>query len=164
MAGKDRMEAFLREHGMSFEERHHPRYFTAQEVAASEHVSGRRFGKAVMVMAEGKPVTLVLPAQRQVDLRKAATALGVKDIRLATSDELVRAFPDCEEGAVSPFGNLYNLPVWVDASLARQKDIVLEAGTHSETLDVHYVDFERSVHPAVAELSRAEEPHHARAR
>ena len=110
---KDRLETYLREKRVPFEVRHHPRAVTAQEVAASEHVPGKMLAKTVMVLADGEMVMLALPAPYQVDIEKASTALGVGEVRLAREEEFEGAFPDCELGATPPFGNLYDLPVYV---------------------------------------------------
>jgi len=153
---KDRLEAYLREKRVPFEVRHHPRAITAQEVAASEHVPGKMLAKTVMVLADGKMVMLALPAPYQVDMEKAGPALGVGEVRLAQEEEFEGAFPDCEVGAMPPFGNLYDLPVYVEETLAEDEIIVFRAGTHTDTMSVRYADFERLVEPAVAELARRE--------
>ena len=111
MECRDRLEDYLRKNGVPFEVQHHPRAITAQEVAASEHVPGRMLAKVVMVLADGEMVMLTLPAPYQVDLEKVGKMLGAEEARLADEEEFEGAFPDCEIGAMSPFGNLYDLPV-----------------------------------------------------
>jgi Ala-tRNA(Pro) deacylase len=149
---KDRLEAYLREKQVPFEVRHHPRAITAQEVAASEHVPGKMLAKTVMVLAEGKMVMLALPASYQVDVDKAGKVLGV-EVRLAHEEEFENTFPDCEVGAMPPFGNLYEVPVYVEAALAEDETIVFRAGTHTDTMSVSYADFERLVEPTIAEFA-----------
>ena len=146
MECRDRLENYLRENQVPFEEQHHPRAVSAQEVAASEHVPGRMLAKTVMVM-------LALPAPYQVDLEKAAAALGVDDARLAEEEEFEDSFPDCEVGAMPPFGNLYGVPVYVEKTLAEDETIVFRSGTHTETMSVSYSDFERLVEPTVAQFA-----------
>ena len=146
---KDRLEAYLREKQVPFEVRHHPRAITAQEVAASEHVPGKMLAKTVMVLADGKMVMLALPAPYQVDVDKAGKVLGV-EVRLAHEEEFENTFPDCEVGAMPPFGNLYEVPVYVEAALAEDETIVFRAGTHTDTMSVSYADFERLVEPTIA--------------
>lgn len=153
---KDRLEAYLREKQVPFEVRHHPRAITAQEVAASEHVPGKMLAKTVMILADGKMVMLALPAPYQVDMEKASTALGAGEVRLAQEEEFEGSFPDCEVGAMPPFGNLYDLPVYVEETLAEDETIVFRAGTHTDTMSVTYADFERLVEPTVAEFARRE--------
>jgi Ala-tRNA(Pro) deacylase len=149
---KDRLEAYLREKQVPFEVRHHPRAITAQEVAASEHVPGKMLAKTVMVLADGKMVMLALPAPYQVDMDKAGKVLGV-EVRLAHEEEFESTFPDCEVGAMPPFGNLYEVPVYVEAALAEDETIVFRAGTHTDTMSISYADFERLVEPTIAEFA-----------
>jgi Ala-tRNA(Pro) deacylase len=149
------LEDYLRENRIPFETQHHPRAVTAQEVAASEHVPGKMLAKTVMVLADREMVMLALPASYQVDLGKAATALGVKEARLAEEEEFEDTFPDCEIGAMPPFGNLYGVPVYVDETLAEDETIVFRSGTHTDTMSVSYADFERLVEPTIAEFARS---------
>jgi Ala-tRNA(Pro) deacylase len=151
---RDRLENYLRENQVRFEEHHHPRAVSAQEVAASEHVPGRMLAKTVMVLADREMVMLALPAPYQVDLEKAAAALGVDEARLAEEEEFSNSFLDCEVGAMPPFGNLYGVPVYVEKTLAEDETIVFRSGTHTETMSVSYSDFERLVEPTVAQFAR----------
>ena len=150
---KERLEAFLRQNKIPFQVVHHPLAYTAQEVAAAEHVPGRMLAKVVMALADGKMVMLALPAPSRVDLAKAASTLGTKEVRLAHEEEFAAAFPDCEVGAMPPFGNLYDLPVFVDKALTEDEDIVFNAGTHTDTISMKYADYERLVKPAVGDFA-----------
>jgi Ala-tRNA(Pro) deacylase len=147
---RDRLENYLRENQVRFEEHHHPRAVSAQEVAASEHIPGRMLAKTVMVLADREMVMLALPAPYRVDLEKAAAALGVDEARLAKEEAFADTFSDCEVGAMPPFGNLYGVPVYVEKTLAEDETIVFRSGTHTETMSVSYSDFERLVEPTVA--------------
>jgi Ala-tRNA(Pro) deacylase len=144
MRCKERLEAYLREQGVPFQIQHHPIAFTAQEVAAAEHIPSRMVVKVVMVVADGKPVMLALRATDRVDLRKLAAVLGVTDVRLAEEREL---------GAMPPFGNLYGMPVYVDTALAEDETIIFQAGTHTDTMSLKYADFTRLVQPTVADFA-----------
>jgi Ala-tRNA(Pro) deacylase len=150
---RDRLENYLRENQVPFEEQHHPRAVSAQEVAASEHVPGRMLAKTVMVLGDGEIAMLALPAPYQVDLEKAAAVLGVDEARLAQEEEFKDTFSDCEIGAMPPFGNLYGVPVYVEKTLAEDETIVFRSGTHTETMSVSYSDFERLVEPTVAQFA-----------
>ena len=150
---KERLEAYLRENHIPFQVQHHPLAYTAQEIAESEHVSGNNFAKVVVVFASGKMVMLALPASHKVDIAKASELFG--DLRLAEEDEFEIAFPDCEVGAMPPFGNLYGLTVFVDRTLADDDAIVFQAGTHTDTISMKYADFERLVRPIEAEFAQA---------
>ncbi len=149
----DRLEQYLREQGVAYEMQHHPLVYTAQEVAASEHVSGKELAKTVIARADDRLVMVVLPATRTVHLGKLAAALGAGQTRLAEEREFSADFPDCEVGAMPPFGNLYGVPVYVDQSLAADERIVFRAGTHTGTLRVAYADFARLVGPTVVDIS-----------
>jgi Ala-tRNA(Pro) deacylase len=153
MSCKDKLEAFLREHSVPFEVRHHPPAYTAQRVAQAEHVSGRMVVKVVMAFADGKMVMLALPAHRNANLAKAAEVAGAKEVRLAHEDEFAAAFPDCDVGAMPPFGNLYEIPVYVDSELAEDETIIFNAGTHEDTIHMKFEDFRQLVEPTMADLS-----------
>ena len=153
---KQRLEDYLRENAVPYESQHHARAITAQEVAATEHVPGRMFAKTVMVTADtGEAVMLILPAPYHVNPEKAAAALGTGEVLLAEEERFADVFFDCEVGAMPPFGNLYDVPVYVDKTLAEDETIVFRAGTHTDTMSVSYADFERLVEPTLAEFADA---------
>jgi Ala-tRNA(Pro) deacylase len=154
MGCKEDVEAYLRENKVPFEVQHHAVAYTAQEVAAAEHVPGRMLAKVVMLLGDGKLSMFVLPAPARVDLEKAASVLGAKDVRLAHEDEFADRFAGCEVGAMPPFGSLYDVPLYADKSLAEDETIVFEAGTHTDTMSMKYADFERVAKPTVAEFAR----------
>jgi Ala-tRNA(Pro) deacylase len=96
----------------------------------------------------------VLPASHRADMTKVAAALGVSNAWLADEREFATIFPDCEIGAMPPFGNLYDVPVFVDWSLTEDKTIVFQAGTHTDTIRMLYADYARLVEPAVVDIVR----------
>jgi Ala-tRNA(Pro) deacylase len=112
------------------------------------------FAKVVMATTNGDLVMLVLPAPSVVDVGKVAEVVG-EDVRLASESEIATTFADCEPGAMPPFGNLYDLPVYVDLALGRNERIVFRAGTHSVTMSVAYDEFERPAGPTVADIGVA---------
>ena len=146
---KQRLEGYLRERGVAYVSHHHAMAVTAQEVAAVEHVPGKMFAKTVMVFADDELAMLVLPAPHHVNPARAAEALAVGAVRLAGEGDFEESFPDCEVGAMPPFGNLYDVPVYVDEALTEDEEIVFRAGTHTDTMTVAYADFERLVQPEV---------------
>lgn len=154
MSCKDRLEEYLRENGVPFQVQHHARVFTAQEVAAAEHIPGHQLVKVVIAVADNKAVMLALPASYRVDQTRAAKLLGVGELRLATEQEFAATFPDCEVGAMPPFGNLYGVDVYVDEALTNDETVVMRAGTHTDTLSLRYADFARLVHPNVGQFGR----------
>ena len=148
-----KVQDYLREQGIPFQAREHPPAYTAQEVAAEEHVSGYMLAKTVTVKSSQGFALCVLPASYKLDLAKAAKALKAKEVRLADEDEMAKLFPDAEVGAEPPFGNLYNLPTLVDRRLAADEEIVFQAGTHREAVQMKYADFARLAKPTEADLA-----------
>ena len=134
----------------------HKRSYTSQGTAAVLHVSGREFAKCVILRTgEGKMVMAVLPGPRHVNLNLAKKAVGAEYLELAKEKDFAPMFPGCEAGAEPPFGNLFSLPTYVDASLTADEEIIFNAGTHTETIRMRYADYERLVNTVVSTLSRA---------
>ena len=152
-ACKGRLEALLRGQKVSYETQHHPVAYTAQEVAASEHVSGELVVKVVMVLADGELVMTAVPAPYHLNLDRLRTVLSAQEVRLATEDEFAGTFPDCEIGAMPPFGYLYGVPLYADASLTEDESIYFNAGTHTDTMSMRYDDYARIVQPSVADFA-----------
>ncbi|HEX5831712.1 MAG TPA: YbaK/EbsC family protein [Gemmatimonadaceae bacterium] len=125
---------------------HSPAY-TAQEVAASAHVPGKAMAKTVVAKLDGKPALVVLPAREKVNLEQLRASTGAREAELATEQEFATLFPECELGAMPPFGNLYGLDTYVTTSLAVDDEIAFNAGSHTELVRMPYRDFERIVHP-----------------
>jgi Ala-tRNA(Pro) deacylase len=153
MKCRERLESYLRQQQVAFDVQQHRTAYTAQEVAESEHIPGRLVAKTVVAWADGQLALLVLPASLQVELARLNVALGAKATRFAHEAEFVDAFPDCEVGAMPPFGNLYDLPVYVDKSLTEDEVIVFPAGTHTETMSVRYADYAQLVKPTIVEFA-----------
>jgi Ala-tRNA(Pro) deacylase len=156
----EKLRRHLDEHHVRYEARVHPTAYTAQEIAAVEHVTGRDFAKVVMAATSTGPVMAVLPATRRLDLLKLAALLHADHpVRLAHEDEFAHLFAPCEPGAMPPFGNLFGVPVYVDRSLSEEDTIVFQAGTHADAVRMRYADFARLVQPIVGDftLVRAED-------
>ena len=126
--------------------------FTAVEVAASAHVAGRDFAKTIVVRIDDSFAMVVLPASRRLVLADLRELLQAPPARLATEAEFRDLFPDCEVGAMPLFGNLYGLQVYVAESLAQEKEIAFNAGTHTEVIKLDYLDFDELVHPVVLDF------------
>lgn len=148
-----KLQELLDREGVSYEVLSHPPAYTAQEVAQAQHVPGRELAKVVVVRGSQGFALLVLPAIYKVDLARAQAALGDPQARLATEQEFRSLFPDCEVGAMPPFGNLFGLPVYVDQTLAQDETIVFNAGTHTQTVRMRYADFVRLVGPKPASFA-----------
>jgi Ala-tRNA(Pro) deacylase len=131
----------------------HPPAYTAQEMAAEEHVSGKMIAKAVIVESGGKYAICALPANCKLDMRKVAKALNFKSVRLADETEMARLFPDVEVGAEPPLGNLWDLPTLVDTHLAADEEIVFQGGTHRNAVRMRYEDYFTLTHPSVADIA-----------
>lgn len=145
-----KLKDFLDANHVVYEVRSHQRAFTAQEVAAAQHVRGREVAKVVILRAGDEYVMAVLPAPYHVGIARLGEGTGKHDLRLATEAELGRLFPGCEPGAMPPFGNLYGVPVWVDRSLTQDEEIFFNAGNHEQTVHLSYGDFARLVQPRIA--------------
>ena len=143
---------FLDQSKVRYEILHHPEAFTAQELAAIEHVKGKYHAKVVMVKADGGLVMAVLPADQRVDLEALDRATG-KRTALATEAEFRAVFLDCAVGAMPPFGNLYNVVTYVDKSLTEDEFIMFEAGTHTDAIKMSYGDYARLATPIVASFA-----------
>jgi len=146
---------FLETERVAYEVLTHEKAYTAQGVAASLHVRGRDFAKAIVLKArDGRPLMAVIPGPRHVDLGALGKLVG-SPVEMASEEEFAALFPGCELGAEPPFGSLYKLPVYLDESLLEDREIVCNAGSHTEAIRMKRVDFERLVHPIVARLSTA---------
>ena len=154
MPAKKLME-FLDSHQVKYVCITHSTAYTAQEVAALAHIRGRDMAKTVIVKLDGKVAMAVLPASKQVDLSLLKAVAGAETAALATEAEFRGKFPECETGAMPPFGNLYGVPVFVEESLTKDKEISFNAGTHNELMRISYSDFERLVQPTVTRFSSA---------
>ena len=131
---------------------HSPEY-TAQEIAASAHIPGKDLAKTVIVKIDGDFAMAVLPASMHVSLTSLREAAGASDAEIATEEEFETLFPDCELGAMPPFGNLYDMPVYAAKELTEDTEIAFNAGTHSELVRLAYSDFDKLVHPKVVTLN-----------
>ena len=148
-----KLRDFLNEHGVKYATIIHSPAFTAQEIAASAHVPGKELAKTVMVELDGKMAMAVLPASHKVNLDELREAAGASQLKLACEKEFADLFPGCEIGAMPPFGNLYNMDVYVAPALAEDEFIAFNAGSHTELIRLAYADFERLVQPKVIEFA-----------
>jgi Ala-tRNA(Pro) deacylase len=139
--------------GIRFEELHHREAYTAQDVAHHEHVSGHRVAKVVVVMADGRPVELVLPASLQVNMDRVKTVLHAHEIRLASEEEMARVFTDCAVGATPPLRHWKDVEVLMDRALNVEGDILFQAGTHTDAILLNFRDWYEMVKPQVATFS-----------
>jgi Ala-tRNA(Pro) deacylase len=153
------IERYVTSHGVPFTPIHHHAAFTAQEEAAAAHVPGREWAKTVVCLADGKPILAMLPAHFHVDVNALKALAKATWVRLATEHELAGLYPDCDTGAMAPFGEMYGQDVYMDESLSADPEIVFHAGTHADAMRMRLSDFLTLVHPI---CGRFAEPGHRR--
>ncbi|HPX56001.1 MAG TPA: YbaK/EbsC family protein [Syntrophales bacterium] len=148
-----KLREFLDNQGIKYVTIRHSTAYTAQEIAESAHLPGKEMAKTVMVKIDGKMAMIVLPATRHVDFDLLKAVVSSKNVVLADESEFKDRFPDCEIGAMPPFGNLYDMDVYVEKSLADDEYICFNAGSHTELFRLAYRDYERLVNPRPARFA-----------
>ena len=149
------LHAYLNHERVHYDVLPHPAAFRALTVAQMLKTPEKEMAKVVIVKVDTRFVMTVLPASWKVDLHRLRAVFAGHQVRLATEGEITDLFPDCELGAMPPFGNLYRIPVYVDRSLTEDEEIVFQAGTHSDAIRMRYWDFASLVFPVVAQFHRA---------
>jgi Ala-tRNA(Pro) deacylase len=148
-----KLRKFLDAHHIKYLVISHSLAYTAQGIAALTHVSGKKLAKTVIVKIDGILAMAVVPASLHVDLSRLKNLTAARTVEIASEQEFKDAFPDCETGAMPPFGNLYDMAVYADASFAENEEITFSAGTHRELVRMHWVDMVRFVNPLIADLT-----------
>ncbi len=151
-----KLKNYLDENNIRYVTIKHSNAYTAQEIAARTHISGKELAKTVMIKIDRKMAMAVLPASYKVDFALLQEVFGKEKVALATEEEFKYFFPDCEVGAMPPFGNLYDLEVFVAESLAEDKTIAFNAGSHTELIQMSFEDFDRLVQPRIFHFSHKE--------
>ena len=150
-----RLKHYLDDHKVKYVIIKHSLAYTAQEIAESAHIHGQELAKTVMVNIDGNMAMAILPASEKVNLSLLKLAAGASKVRLAREDEFRDKFPECELGAMPPFGNLYGMEVFAAETLAADEEIVFSAGSHTELIRMAYKDFEHLVQPRIVKLTPA---------
>jgi Ala-tRNA(Pro) deacylase len=145
----ERLRSFLDSQRTEYSVTVHPQAYTARELAAVEHLPAQEVAKTVVVFGDGEYRMIVVPANKLVDFQEVRVALGLNHLRLATEEELAKLFPDCEVGAMPPFGELYGIEVYLDPSIAGEETIAFNAGTHRDVVHMRVAEFRRLARPAV---------------
>lgn len=148
-----KLKEFLDSHNIKYVVIAHSLAYTAPEIAALTHIPGRELAKTVIVKVDGALAMAVVTASQHVDLALLKAATGAKTVAVATEDEFKERFPDCETGAMPPFGNLFGMAVFADASLTRDKEIAFNAGSHRELVRIAWNDFVRLVQPRLISMA-----------
>ena len=143
-----RLKTFLDENNIQYEVITHPKAYTAQRIASTAHISGKMMIKSVVIKMDDQYALAVLPANDRVSFQLFSNALDSK-IRLASEDEFRELFPDCETGAMPPFGNLYGLPTYVSTDLDNEDEIIFNACNHVELIRMNYKDYIQLVQPKI---------------
>ncbi len=133
--------------------------YTADEVARSAHVAGKELAKTVVVWIDGSMALVVLPASHMIDFTLLRTQSGAKNVELANESEFRDRFPECEVGAMPPFGNLFSMRTFVASTLKEDKEILFNAGSHRELVRMGYDDFERLAHPTIVPFTFRKKSH-----
>ncbi len=149
-----RLKEFLDKNNVKYVVISHSRAFTAAAIGAITHIPGKEIAKTVMVRLDGKLAMVVVPGSRSVDLNALKTVIPAQTATIVPEPEFSDAFPDCEVGAMPPFGVLYDLPVYVDEMLTKDEEIAFNAGSHRELVRLSYKDFERLAKPKVVKIVR----------
>ncbi len=136
----------------------HALAYTSQQIASISHIRGKELAKTVMVKIDGKMAMVVLPASYKVDLELVKRAARAKIVALANESEFTEMFPECDAGAMPPFGNLYNMDVYVEEKLTEDAEIAFNAGSHLELIKLAYKDFERLVKPRIGKYTTSKVP------
>jgi Ala-tRNA(Pro) deacylase len=152
MPGK-RVKEFLDSHQVKYISVTHSPAYTAQQIAKVAHIPTKELAKTVMIKIDGKMSMAVLPADRKVDFDLLKHKTGTDRVELASEQEFKTLFPDCEVGAMPPFGNLYEMEVYVHEALAEDEEIGFNAGSHLEIIKMAYKDFESLVKPKIVDIS-----------
>jgi Ala-tRNA(Pro) deacylase len=149
-----RVDELLTRNHVPFERLTHPTAYTAGSVAQALHVPGREMAKTVLLRTTRGYALAVLPATHRVDLDCLQRDLGeTQQVEMASEDEMDQLFPDCERGAMTPFGSLYKIPTVVDEELTRDDSIVFEAQCHDEAIRMKYRDYESMEHPRIGHFA-----------
>lgn len=144
---------YLDEKGCAYKVTEHKPVYTAEQLASAEHVSGRQVAKPVVIRADGRFYLCVLPADRRIDLYALQKHLKAKNVRLADEREMNQLFADAELGAEPPLGNLYNLPTLMDKKLAKDKEILFQAGSHEQAVWMSMKQYKKLADPVIGSFS-----------
>lgn len=152
MWNDNRVRTLLEEEKLDYERMTHRDAFTARDVAAASHVPERQVAKAAVVRdGGGRYLMAVVPATCRLDLEALARASGHGDLTIATEEEVLRLFPDCERGAIPPFGNLYDIPTFVDSCLSEVPEVFF-AADRREVVGMRFADYQRAARPMVGQF------------
>ena len=149
-----RLQPYLDRMGIQYQMLRHDEVYTAQDLAQTEHVSGHKVIKPVLVQADGQFVLCAVPASCRVDMNELRKQLGAEEMKLADEQTLAQVFEDCELGAEPPIGAIFGLPTVMDDSLADQETVTFQSGSHAEAITIALSDYRRIAQPGIAHFAR----------
>ncbi|HEX2866915.1 MAG TPA: YbaK/EbsC family protein [Ignavibacteriales bacterium] len=149
-----KVKEFLEKTDIHYKNINHPLAFTAQETAASIHIKGKEFAKTVMIRIDGQLAMAVLPASHRIDFEMLKSILDADEVRLCSETEFRSKFPECEAGAMPPFGTLYDMDVYMAKCLLNNKEIFFNAGSHTDAIELTMDEFNRTVNPIVLDFTK----------
>lgn len=149
------VQQFLTDKCAGYEAIQHRDTYDAQRLAQELHTPGSDVAKTVLLRADHGflYIVAVLPATKTVDFDKVSAAFGGAQIDLATELEIKERCPDCEIGALPPFGSEYGMKTLVERSLTNDEEIVFEGNNHHEAIRMRYEDFQRIEEPLIAQFA-----------
>jgi len=148
------LQTYLDEHGVNYRLSRHQAAYTSQDLAASEHISGKKVIKPVVIRADGEWIMCALPASYRIDLDELKSQLRVKNVALADEPTLQRLFPECELGAEPPIGTLFGMPTLMDESLTADETVTFQAGTHTDAVTMSLAEYRRLANAEIAHFGR----------
>ena len=147
------VQQFLSESGVAFEVlQHHPTY-DAQRLAQAVDVRGDLVAKTVLLRVDGAMVLAVLPATHLIDFSSIREVLDAGNVELASESDFDEWFPDCEVGALPPFGCQYGMTTIVDETLTRDEQIIFEGNSHDEAICMTFEDYCQLEGPLVGQFA-----------
>ena len=149
----NKLREYLESNDVQYKVIEHSLAYTAQETAASAHVPGKQLAKTVMIKIDDRMAMVVIPAPQRVNFDRIKKYTGAEKVELASEREFKEMFPDCEPGAMPPFGNLYGMQVYAAESLTGEIEIAFCAGSHTESILLQFKDFERLAKPKIFDIS-----------
>ncbi len=146
------LQDYLDAKGIAYRFSTHGTAYTSQDLAAQEHVTGKKVIKPVVISVDGKPHLCALPASYRVDLMRLREQLHANTVELIDEAQLQKLFPDCEIGAEPPVGKLYGMPTVMDASLLADEQVTFQAGNHTTAVTLSMRDYQRLTEPQISDF------------
>lgn len=148
------LQSYLDEMGIPYRLLRHDTAYTAQDLAAREHLSGQKVIKPVVVQADGKFVMCALPASYRIDFNELREQLDAMEVRLVSEPLLAQLCPECQLGAEPPIGRLFGIPTLMDESVLVDDTVTFQAGTHQDAVSMSLADYRKVAQPEIGHFGR----------